>query len=182
MSRIGKQPIQIPPGVSVAIEPGNVMVEGPKGTLASAYRDGITVVRENEVVKVSRASDAKSHRALHGLTRALIANMVKGVTEGFTKQLDLIGIGYTAETKGASILLKLGYSHPILFVPPAGITLGVTNRNSSIVVQGIDKQLVGSVAAKIRSLRKPEPYKGTGVRYKGETVRRKAGKTVISKV
>jgi len=140
------------------------------------------VTHQNGELLVTRASDEKRYRALHGLTRALLANMVQGVSSGFSKQLDLVGIGYTAEQKGPNILLNLGFSHPVYFQAPEGVELEVTNKNTSVLVKGIDRQLVGQVAAKIRSLRKPEPYKGKGVRYHDEYVRRKAGKTVSAKV
>jgi len=153
-------------------------MKGPKGELSFAHAGGVTVTQSNETLIVARDSDQKQHRALHGLTRALVANMVTGVTTGFSRQLNLVGIGYTVEAKGPNLLLNLGYSHAILFQPPPGIEFEVTSRNTQVVVKGIDKQLVGQVAAKIRALRKPEPYKGKGVRYSDEEVRRKAGKTV----
>jgi large subunit ribosomal protein L6 len=178
MSRIGKQPIPLPDGVSVEIADRSITVKGPKGSLSYTHESGVSVSRENGELVVTRASDEKRHRSLHGLTRALIANMVKGVSEGYSKRLDLVGIGYTVEQKGPHVLFNLGYSHPIFFQAPEGIELEVTNKNTSLVVKGIDKQLVGQVAAKMRSLRKPEPYKGKGIRYQDEIVRRKAGKTV----
>ncbi|UCD37775.1 MAG: 50S ribosomal protein L6 [Fidelibacterota bacterium] len=182
MSRIGKQPIPVPEGVTVDIKDRTVTVKGPKGDLAYKHDEGVTVAQRDGELIVIRESDEKRHRALHGLTRALLANMVQGVSSGFSKQLDLVGIGYTAEQKGPNVLLNLGFSHAIYFQAPPGIELEVTNRNTSIVVKGIDLQLVGQVAAKIRSLRKPEPYKGKGVRYHDEIVRRKAGKTITAKV
>ena len=178
MSRIGKQLISLPDGISVEIAERNVTVTGPKGRLSYTFESGVSVSRQNGDLLVTRASDEKRHRALHGLTRALIANMVKGVSEGYSKRLDLVGIGYTVEQKGSHVLFNLGYSHPIFFQAPDGIDLEVMNKNTSVVVKGIDKQLVGQVAAKMRSLRKPEPYKGKGIRYQDEIVRRKAGKTV----
>ncbi|MFC1547518.1 50S ribosomal protein L6 [Candidatus Neomarinimicrobiota bacterium] len=178
MSRIGKQLISLPDGISVDIADRNVTVTGPKGSLSYTFESGVSVSRQNSDLLVTRATDEKRHRALHGLTRALIANMVKGVSEGYSKRLDLIGIGYTVEQKGTNVLFNLGYSHPIYFQAPDGIELEVMNKNTSVVVRGIDKQLVGQVAAKMRSLRKPEPYKGKGIRYQDEIVRRKAGKTV----
>ncbi|MHC4797617.1 MAG: 50S ribosomal protein L6 [Planctomycetota bacterium] len=178
MSRVGKQPIPVPEGVTVALSDRTVTVKGPKGDLSYRCERGINVAQENGELLVTRASDEKRHRALHGLTRALLANMVEGVSKGFEKQLDLVGIGYTAEQKGSNVLLNLGYSHPVYFQAPPGIELEVTNKNTTVLVKGIDLQLVGQVAAKIRSLRKPEPYKGKGVRYHDEVVRRKAGKTV----
>jgi len=182
MSRIGKQPIPLPEGVTVKITDRLVAVKGPKGDLSYTHERGITVAQQNGELVVTRAADEKRHRALHGLTRALLANMVQGVSNGFSKQLDLVGIGYTAEQKGPNVLLNLGFSLPIYFQAPPGIELVVTNKNTSVVVKGIDRQLVGQMAAKIRSLRKPEPYKGKGVRYHDEAVRRKAGKTVSAKV
>ena len=181
MSRIGKQPVPLPEGVTVKISGRAVTVKGPKGDLSYTYEEGVSVAQRDSELVVTRASDEKFHRALHGLTRALLANMVKGVSDGFSKQLDLVGIGYTAGQKGPNILLNLGFSLPIYFQAPPGIELEVTNRNTSVVIKGIDRQLVGQVAAKIRSLRKPEPYKGKGVRYHDEIVRRKAGKTVSAK-
>ncbi len=153
-------------------------MKGPKGELSFTHADGVTVTQSNETLTVTRDSDQKQHRSLHGLTRALVANMVTGVSTGFSRQLNLVGIGYTVEAKGPNILLNLGYSHSILFQPPPGIEFEVSNRNTQVLVKGIDKQLVGQIAAKIRALRKPEPYKGKGVRYSDEEVRRKAGKTV----
>ncbi len=182
MSRIGKQPVPLPEGVTVKISGRAVTVKGPKGDLSYKYEEEVSVAqRDSELIVTRGASDEKRHRALHGLTRALLANMVRGVSDGFSKQLDLIGIGYTVEQKGPNVLLNLGFSCPIYFQAPPGIELEVTNRNTSVMVKGIDRQLVGQVAAKIRSLRKPEPYKGKGVRYHDEIVRRKAGKTVGAK-
>ena len=182
MSRIGKQPIPLPDGVKVELAGREVTVNGPKGQLSYTYEQGVAVAQDNGRLVVTRASDQKHHRALHGLTRALLANMVHGVHEGFSKQLELVGIGYTLEQKGPNILLHLGFSHPIYFQAPAGIQLEVAGKKTAVVIKGIDKQLVGQVAAKIRSLRKPEPYKGKGIRYLGEYVQRKAGKTVAAKV
>ncbi len=177
MSRIGKQPIPIPDKVKVSIKDRSIMVDGPKGKLGFEIDPVITVnVDENEIV-VTRPNDSRRNRAFHGLTRALIANMVRGVSEGFEKKLEIQGVGYRAAKQGAALNFQLGYSHPILFEPPAGIELAV-DRNI-VTVAGIDKQAVGQVAAQIRALRKPEPYKGKGIRYLGEHVRRKAGKTGI---
>ena len=181
MSHIGKQPVPLSEGVTVKISGRAVTVKGPKGDLSYTYEEGVSVAQQDNELVVTRASDEKRHRALHGLTRALLANMVKGVSDGFSRQLDLVGIGYTVEQKGPNVLLNLGFSCPIYFQAPPGIEMEVTNRNTSVVVKGIDRQLVGQVAAKIRSLRKPEPYKGKGVRYRDEIVRRKAGKTVSAK-
>lgn len=155
-----------------------VTVKGPKGDLSYTHEAGIAVSPQNGKLQVTRATDEKHHRALHGLTRALLANMVQGVSSGFSKQLDLVGIGFTVEQKGSNVLLALGFSHLIYFQAPPGIELEVINKNTSVVVKGIDRQLVGQVAAKIRSLRKPEPYKGKGIRYHDEVIRRKAGKTI----
>ncbi len=179
MSRIGRKPIPIVAGVNVVIAAGEVKVKGPKGELTARVHPDITAeVKEKEVL-LSRHSDDKAHRALHGLWRALVANMVKGVTAGFEQKLEIVGVGYKAEMKGKSLQLALGYSHPILFRPPEGITLGAPTL-TSIIVTGIDKQLVGQVAAKIRSFRPPEPYKGKGIKYEGEYIRRKAGKAAAT--
>ncbi len=179
MSRIGKQPVPVPSGVSVTINgASDIVVKGPKGELAQKFPAGVKIVQEDDSLVITRDSDLKAHRAYHGLTRALVANMVHGVSEGFKKNLELVGIGYTAEQQDNDIVLNLGYSHPIYMQAAEGIKFEVTNRNTNIEVSGIDRQLVGQVAAKIRSLRKPEPYKGKGVRYAGEHVQRKAGKTV----
>ncbi len=181
MSRIGKLPIHLPDGVRVEVAPNNVVtVSGPKGTLTLQVDPDITVEVQDKTVRVLRPTDQKRHRALHGLYRALIQNMVTGVTQGYRKELEIIGIGFRATMSGNLLELALGYSHPIYFVPPEGIKISVRSERGSnpiVVVEGIDKQLVGQVAAKIRSLRPPEPYKGKGIRYVGEYVRRKAGKT-----
>lgn len=176
MSRIGKNPVPIPSGVKFNRSGGVITVEGPKGKLTQKIESIIsTEVSENEVV-FKRPSDSKQHRAKHGLYRALVANMVKGVTEGFTKTLEIDGIGYKVEKSGRGVTLTLGFSHPIVVFPPEGVEIKVEAANK-IFVSGIDKQLVGQVAAKIRSLRPPEPYKGKGIKYEGEYIRRKAGKT-----
>ena len=185
MSRIGNLPVAIADDVSIDVSDKNfVSVKGPKGQLGLQIDPDITVERQDGELVVSRPTDQKRHRSLHGLTRSLIANMVQGVTEGYTKELEVIGVGYRAEAKkmsGLDVLeLALGFSHPIYFVPPDGVTIEaetVRGQNPRIKISGIDKQLVGQVAAKIRALRPPEPYKGKGVRYKDEFVRRKAGKT-----
>ena len=176
MSRIGKKPVTLPSGVTVSIADKTVSVKGPKGELSFPIYDNITVVLENGEVIVTRANDLKETRALHGLTRACIQNMVIGVTEGFSKTLDIVGVGYKAEMKGQNLLLTVGYSHPIYFMPPDNVTL-VTPTATQIVVNGVDKQVVGQVASKLRSFRKPEPYKGKGIKYSTEVIRRKAGKT-----
>lgn len=180
MSRVGKKPIPIPDKVKVEIDGNNIMVTGPKGSLARIIPPDIMTVIEDNTVVVSRASDLKKHRALHGLTRALINNMVVGVTDGFTRQLEIIGVGYRAEMRGKNLVLHLGYSHATVFSPPDEVTLSVVPKENKIEVAGIDKQLVGLVASTIRSFRKPEPYKGKGIRYVGEYVRIKAGKTAGS--
>ena len=176
MSRIGKKPVLIPKGVSVTKSNGLIKVKGSKGELESSIHSAMSVdVTEKEVV-VKRPDDSKENKALHGLTRALIQNMIRGVTEEYSKTLDIVGVGYRAELKGKNLLINIGYSHPIYFVPPAGINLQ-TPSQTQIVISGIDKQLVGLVAAKIRAIRKPEPYKGKGIKYSNEQIQRKAGKT-----
>src|SRR5919108_1456164 len=175
MSRIGKQPIPVPDGVEVAIEPELVRVKGPKGELQEAVARDIGVKQEDGQIVVTRPTDRGEHRALHGLTRSLIANMVEGVTGGFEKRLEIVGVGYRATLKGSDLELALGFSHPVNVPAPTGIEFEVPAPNR-IVVRGIDKELVGEVAANIRKIRKPEPYKGKGVRYEGEYVRKKAGK------
>ncbi len=176
MSRIGRLPISVPKGVEVKQGNGELSVKGPKGQLTMAIPADMVVKIEAETVVVERPSDERNHRALHGLTRALAANMVEGVTNGFQKTLEIIGVGYRAESKGKAIRLHLGFSHTIDYTPPQGVTLDVP-QPTSVVVSGADKQKVGQAAAEIRSFRPPEPYKGKGVRYKDEYVRRKAGKT-----
>jgi large subunit ribosomal protein L6 len=176
MSRIGKRPITIPAQTKVDCDGFEVKVMGPKGTLAQRIHPDMRLEVAGDTVTVQRPSDARMHRALHGLTRQLVANMVKGVTDGFEKKLEIVGVGYRAELKGSRLVLALGYSHAVVVVPPEGITFAVEGTNK-ITVSGIDKQLVGEMAARIRKLRKPEPYKGKGIRYADEYVRRKAGKT-----
>ncbi len=176
MSRIGKKPIPLPQGVNVKREGELVTVKGPKGELKTQISGTIATAIENNEVVVTRPNDLAENRAAHGLTRTLINNMVQGVTQGFTRELDIVGVGYRAEVRGKSLVLNLGYSHPIMFFPPAEIMLAAPTPNS-ITVSGIDKQLVGQVAAKIRSLRPPEPYKGKGIKYRDEQIRRKAGKS-----
>ena len=179
MSRIGRQPVPVPPGVVVTLEGGRLAAKGPQGELELQVRSPIAVDwqgEEGKTLLVTRPTDQKEHRALHGLTRSLVANMVQGVAEGFTKTLEIVGVGYRAEPKGKGLLLRLGFSHTIEYPAPPGIRFEVPNQ-TTIVVKGPDKQQVGHVAAVIRSFRPPEPYKGKGVRYRGEQVRRKAGKT-----
>lgn len=178
MSRIGRKPINIPNGVEVSIKSGQVNVKGKLGELFFKYRPTIQVKLNENIVEVNRANDEKSNRELHGLTRALIQNMVNGVSEGYKKELELNGVGFTADAKKAPFLiLNLGFSHPIYFVIPESITI-TTPKPTQIIIEGIDKHKVGEVAAKIRSFRKPEPYKGKGVKYLNEIIRRKAGKSV----
>ena len=175
MSRIGRQPIAVPAGVSIAIEPERVTVNGPKGELWERIPRDITVAQEGEQVLVTRPTDRGEHRALHGLTRTLVANMVQGVTEGFEKRLEIQGVGYRAQLRGRDLELALGYSHPVSVKAPDGIEFEVPTP-TRIVVRGASKQRVGEVAAYIRKQRKPEPYKGKGIRYEGEYVQRKVGK------
>lgn len=184
MSRIGKAPIALPKGVDVNINNGLVTVKGPKGTLSQKVDSDITVAVEEGNVVVTRPTDQKRHRALHGLYRALVANMVKGVSEGYKTEQELVGVGYRASNKGQLLELALGYSHNISFELPAEIkvtTSAEKGQNPKIVMECADKQLLGMVAAKIRSLRKPEPYKGKGIKFSGEVLRRKAGKSASKK-
>src|SRR5712675_1060765 len=176
MSRIGKQPIAIPSGVEISIEPEVVRVAGPRGTLEERKSREIGVEQSNGELLVTRPTDRGEHRALHGLTRSLIANMVEGVTEGFEKRLEIQGVGYRAALKGRNLELALGFSHPVSIEAPEGIEFEVP-QPTEIIIRGIDKQLVGQVAADIRKRRKPEPYKGKGIRYRDERVLRKAGKS-----
>ena len=175
MSRIGKRPIPVPSGVTVTLDGNTVTVKGPRGTLSRTLPAEIQVTQENGEIAVARPSEEPRHRALHGLTRTLVANMVDGVTKGFQKQLDIVGVGYRAETKPYGLLLALGYSHPIEYKAPEGIKLTAQNP-TTVIVDGSSKEVVGQVAAEIRSLRPPEPYKGKGIKYAGEQIRRKAGK------
>ncbi|MFQ6617283.1 MAG: 50S ribosomal protein L6 [Fidelibacterota bacterium] len=179
MSRIGKLPVAIPSGVEVVINGNLLTVKGPKGELSSKFHKDMEIKIEDNQINVLRPSDSRHHKALHGLTRSLINNMVEGVVNGFEKRLEMQGIGYSAELKGKRLILQLGFSHKIVFNPPEGIILEIPESNK-IVVKGIDKQLVGQVAAKIRSFKEPEPYKGKGIRYSGEYVKRKAGKAASS--
>jgi large subunit ribosomal protein L6 len=176
MSRIGRLPIQIPSGVDVTLEGNRVTVKGPKGTLSRDLHPAMSVSREDGTIVVTRPTEQKVHKQLHGLTRTLVNNMVVGVTDGYKKQLEIVGVGYRAEAQGPNALrLNLGFSHPVNVTAPEGITFEVPVP-TQVVVSGIDKEVVGQVAANIRSIRKPEPYKGKGVRYAGERVLRKAGK------
>lgn len=177
MSRIGRSPITVPSGVDVAVAEGTVTVKGPKGTLSRDLPGEITVRQEGDTLLVERPNDERQNRSLHGLTRTLVSNMVVGVTAGFAKELEIVGVGYRAEAQGPNALkLALGFSHPVVVEAPDGITFEVP-QPTRIVVRGIDKESVGQVAANIRSIRKPEPYKGKGVKYAGEKILRKAGKT-----
>ncbi|QDI91492.1 50S ribosomal protein L6 [Salicibibacter halophilus] len=176
MSRIGVLPLEVPESVTLTVNDGHVTVKGPKGELERQFNSGITITHEDGVVTTTRPSDKKDHRSMHGTTRSLIANMVKGVTDGFEKSLDLVGVGYRASKSGNKLVLNVGYSHPVEIEEPEGIEFEVPS-NTRVLVKGIDKQLVGAVASDIRSVRKPEPYKGKGVRYTDETVRSKVGKT-----
>jgi large subunit ribosomal protein L6 len=175
MSRIGKKPIKVPDGVSVDVVPGRVSVNGPKGELNQELSQEMAIAVDGDVLTVTRPSDRAPHRALHGLTRSLIANMVEGVTDGFSKELEIQGVGYRARLQGKSLELSVGYSHPVSMPAPDGIEFEVP-QPTQIFVRGIDKQLVGETAARIRRVRPPEPYKGKGIRYAGEHVRRKVGK------
>lgn len=177
MSRIGKLPVPIPDKTKVDISGANVTITGPKGSLTFAVHPDIKVAVQEKEIVVNRKTEQKKHRALHGLTRALIQNMVEGVNQGYKKELQIVGVGFRAEVRGKIMVMNIGYSHPIIFRPPDGIHLSVEPKENRIEVSGIDKQLVGQVAAKIRSFRVPEPYKGKGIRYMNEHVRQKAGKT-----
>lgn len=177
MSRVGRLPIAIPAGVTVTVSADNVVTaKGPKGELVNAMHKDIKIVVENNEVVVTRPSDVKEHRALHGLTRALINNMVIGVNEGYQKTLELVGVGYRAQLQGKKLVMNLGYSHPVEIEPMNGITFE-TPAATKVVIKGIDKQVVGAQAADIRRWRKPEPYKGKGIKFEGEVIRRKEGKT-----
>ena len=176
MSRVGKKPIDIPEGVTVTVNNSTVIVRGPKGELTRTFNPDIEIKVEENVINVSRPSDVKEHRAVHGTTRAVIANMVEGVSTGFTRGLDLIGVGYRASKQGTKLVLNVGYSHPVEIEPENGLEIEVPV-NTKVIVKGTDKERVGALAANIRGIRPPEPYKGKGIRYEGEFVRRKEGKT-----
>src|ERR671938_1784291 len=175
MSRIGRRPIEVPAGVSVSVSPGRVMVNGPLGELQQVVPQRMKIEQENGQITVSRPTERGEDRALHGLTRTLIANMIEGVTKGFEKRLEIQGVGYRAALRGTSLELQVGYSHPVRITPRQGISFEVPTP-TQIIVRGIDKQVVGQTAAEIRKVRPPEPYKGKGIRYEGEYVRRKVGK------
>lgn len=176
MSRVGKKPIEIPAGVTVTVNGNVVTVKGPKGELTRTFNPDMQINVEDNIINVSRPSDSKEHRALHGTTRALLSNMVEGVSKGFERALELIGVGYRASKQGKKLVLNVGYSHPVEIEPEEGIEIEVP-ANTRIVVKGSSKERVGALAANIRDVRPPEPYKGKGIRYEGEFVRRKEGKT-----
>lgn len=176
MSRIGRKEIPVPSGTSIQVSGSTVTVKGPKGTLERTIRPEISLQVENNTIVVNRAGDNKLERSLHGLTRTLVYNMVEGVSNGFTKSLELVGVGYRCQLQGRKLVLQVGYSHPVEIDPPSGIEI-VVEGNNKVHVKGVDKQLVGDVAAKIRAVREPEPYKGKGIKYSFEKIRRKAGKS-----
>jgi large subunit ribosomal protein L6 len=176
MSRVGKKPIEIPTGVTITNDNNTVTVKGPKGELTRTFSQDMAITVEENVLTVVRPSESKEHRTIHGTTRALLSNMVEGVTKGFERGLELIGVGYRASKQGNKLVLNVGYSHPVEITPEQGIEVEVP-ANTKIVIKGIDKERVGALAANIRDVRPPEPYKGKGIRYEGEHVRRKEGKT-----
>jgi large subunit ribosomal protein L6 len=176
MSRIGKKEIPLPKGVEVRQDGNQILVKGPKGSLATAMVPGISMSIDSNVVKFERKDDEGKTRAFHGLMRALVANNVKGVSEGFKRELDIVGVGYRAEVKGREVVFQLGYSHPVKFAIPEGIDIAIDAKTGHITITGIDRQKVGQTAAEIRSLREPDPYKGKGIKYSDEVIRRKAGK------
>lgn len=176
VSRVGKNPIPVPQDVEIKFSKGTVTAKGPKGELTTRIHPDLKFKLEDNQITIERPTDEKMHRSLHGLSRTLVANIIEGVVKGYEKRLEIIGVGYRAELRGEKLVISVGYSHVIVFIPPDEITLAVEG-NNIIIVSGIQKQLVGQVAAKIRALRPPEPYKGKGIRYQGEQVRKKAGKT-----
>lgn len=176
MSRIGRLPIPMPHGVEVTVDKNLVRVKGPKGEIEREIHPDMSVVFEDNQIKISRPSDQRHHRSLHGLTRSLVSNMVVGVSTGFDKVLEVVGVGYRADMQGSSLLLNLGFSHPVIIEPPENVSFSVEPRRKLIIINGIDKEVIGQIAADIRKLRPPEPYKGKGIRYLDEHVRRKAGK------
>lgn len=176
MSRVGRLPISVPQGVRVDIKGSHVTMRGPRGTLDQRFHPEMTIVQEGDQLRVTRPTDNRHHKALHGLTRALLANMVTGVSQGYQRELLIEGVGYRAEMQGNNLVMSLGFSHPVTVEPPENVTFKVEDRGKRIVVEGIDKQVVGQICADIRGWRPPEPYLGKGVRHKGEYVRRKAGK------
>ncbi|MDJ0798036.1 MAG: 50S ribosomal protein L6 [Calothrix sp. MO_167.B12] len=176
MSRIGKQPITVPAKVKVTIDGTNIAVKGPKGELSRQLPGNVTVSQEGETILVNRRDDSRQSRQMHGLCRTLVANMVEGVSQGFQRRLEIQGVGYRAQVQGKNLILNIGYSHQVQIAPPDGIQFAVEN-NTNVIVSGYDKEIVGNTAARIRDVRPPEPYKGKGIRYANEVVRRKAGKT-----
>ncbi|MCJ7843066.1 50S ribosomal protein L6 [Lederbergia sp. NSJ-179] len=176
MSRIGKKPIEIPAGVTVEQNGDTVTVKGPKGELTNTFHSDIKISVEDNIIHVTRPSDSKEHRSMHGTTRSLVANMVDGVSKGFEKNLELVGVGYRAQKQGNKLVLNVGYSHPVEFEPEEGTEIEVPN-NTKVIIKGYHKENVGALASNIRAVRPPEPYKGKGIRYEGEMVRRKEGKT-----
>lgn len=177
MSRIGKKPIEVPANVTVTIADDNtVVVKGPKGELTDQFNSDMKIEQEGNIINIVRPSESKEHRTIHGTTRALLANMVTGVSEGFSRTLELIGVGYRAQLQGKKLVLNVGYSHPVEFTPEEGLEVEVPS-NTKVIVKGINKERVGALASNIRAVRPPEPYKGKGIRYEGEHVRRKEGKT-----
>lgn len=177
MSRVGKKPIEVPTGVTVTVDENNtVVVKGPKGELTNTFNKDIKIEQNDNVITLTRPSESKEHRTIHGTTRALLANMVTGVSEGFTRGLELVGVGYRAQLQGKKLVLNVGYSHPVEFEAEEGVEIEVPS-NTKIIIKGINKEKVGALASNIRQVRPPEPYKGKGIRYEGEYVRRKEGKT-----
>ncbi|MFJ7973087.1 MULTISPECIES: 50S ribosomal protein L6 [Psychrobacillus] len=177
MSRVGKKPIEVPADVTVTVNADNtVVVKGPKGELTNSFNQDIKIEQEGNVITLVRPSESKEHRTIHGTTRALLANMVTGVSQGFERGLELVGVGYRAQLQGTKLVLNVGYSHPVEFTPEDGVVVEVPS-NTKIIVRGINKERVGALASNIRQVRPPEPYKGKGIRYEGEVVRRKEGKT-----
>jgi large subunit ribosomal protein L6 len=176
MSRIGKAPIPVPGGVTVSLNGLDVSVKGPKGTLSRTLPDGVTVAQDGNTLVVSPSSDSRRSRERHGLCRTLVANMVEGVSQGYTRKLEIVGVGYRAAVQGKKLVVSAGYSHQVEMVPPDGVTFAVDG-NTTVLVSGADKELVGNEAAKVRAIRPPEPYKGKGIKYEGERILRKAGKT-----
>jgi large subunit ribosomal protein L6 len=176
MSRIGKRPITIPAKVQVAIDGTNIVVKGPKGELSRTLRDNVSLSQEGEILHVNRRDETRTSKQLHGLSRTLVANMVEGVSQGFQRRLEIQGVGYRAQLQGRNLILNMGFSHQVQIEPPEGIQFAVEG-TTNVIVSGYDKEIVGNTAAKIRAVRPPEPYKGKGIRYAGEVVRRKAGKT-----
>ena len=176
MSRIGKKPVPVPSGVTVSVDSQSVVVKGPKGELSLVLPGEVDIAQEGEQIVVTRQSDSRTARSCHGLSRTLIANMVEGVSKGFVRKLQLQGVGYRAQVKGRDLVLNVGYSHPVEITPPDGVQFAIEDKGVTVVVSGYDKEVVGNISAQIRAVRPPEPYKGKGIRYENEVVRRKAGK------